>query len=216
MRTPPMRLTLLPATIAAAALALLLPSLAAAEARTYALDRSHSKVSFTIRHLMSEVDGRFRDFDGSITYDPQAPERSRVEVTIQAASIDTSNDRRDGHLRSADFFDVEKHPTLSFESTSVQRESADTLRVTGNLSIRGVTKQVTIPVRITGQMPYRGGEKVGFASDFTVDRKEYDVTWNRALDQGGALLGDEVAVSIRVEADGAPPEPAATAAPSGR
>ena len=213
-----MRPRLLPATLAAAALALLLllPSLAAAEARTYALDRAHSKVSFTIRHLMSEVDGRFRDFDGSITYDPQAPERSSVEVTIQATSIDTNNDRRDDHLRSADFFDVEKHPTLSFKSTSVQRESAEALRVTGDLSIRGVTKQVTIPVRITGQMPYRGGEKVGFASDFTVDRKEYDVTWNRAVDQGGVLLGDEVAISIRVEADWAPPQPAATPAPAGR
>ena len=216
MRPPSMRLRLLLATTAAAALAVLLPSVAAAEARTYALDRAHSKVSFTIRHLMSEVDGRFRDFDGSITYDPQAPERSKVEVTIQATSIDTSNERRDDHLRSADFFDVEKHPTLTFESTSVQRESADTLRVTGDLSIHGVTRPVTIPVRITGQMPYRGGEKVGFASDFTVDRKDYDVTWNRAVDQGGVLLGDEVAISIRVEADWAPPQPAATAAPSGR
>ena len=202
-------------TAAAVALALLLPSLAAAEARTYALDRSHSKVSFTIRHLMSEVDGHFRDFDGSITYDPQAPERSTVEVTVQAASIDTNNPRRDDHLRSPDFFEAEKHPTLSFKSTSVERQSADTLAVTGDLSIRGVTKQVTIPVRITGAMPYRGGEKVGFASDFTVDRKEYGVTWNRAVDQGGVLLGDDVGIRIRVEADWAPPQPAATPAPSG-
>jgi polyisoprenoid-binding protein YceI len=201
---------------AAAALALLIPALAAAEARTYSLDRSHSKVSFTIRHLMSEVDGRFRDFDGSITYDPQAPEKSAVEVTVQAASIDTANQRRDDHLRSPDFFEAEKHPTLSFKSTTVERESESALRVTGDLSIRGVTKQVTIPVRITGAMPYRGGEKVGFASDFTVDRKDFGVTWNRAVDQGGVLLGDDVAISIRVEADWAPPQPAATAAPSGR
>jgi polyisoprenoid-binding protein YceI len=187
---------------------LLLPALALAEPRTYSLDRGHSNVRFTIRHLVSEVEGRFTDFDGKVTYDPQAPAASSVEMVVQAASIDTDNAKRDDHLRSADFFDVAKHPTLSFKSVSVKPESANLLQVTGDLTIHGVTKRVTLPVRVTGTMPFRGGEKAGFSTTFTVDRKDFDVTWNRAVDQGGVLLGDEVEITIRLETDWAPPQPA--------
>jgi polyisoprenoid-binding protein YceI len=193
---------------AAALAALLLPAASLAEARTYAVDRAHSNVGFKIRHLISEVEGRFTDFDGKVTYDPQAPEASAVEFTVQATSIDTDNQRRDDHLRSADFFEVEKYPTLGFKSVSVARGSGDTLQVTGDLTIHGVTKRVTIPVRVTGVIPFRDGQKAGFASDFTVDRKDYNVTWNRNMDQGGVVLGDEVEIRIRVEADWAPPQPA--------
>jgi polyisoprenoid-binding protein YceI len=195
--------------------ALLLPVQAWAEARTYTIDRAHSNVKFKIRHLISEVEGRFTEFDGSVTYDPQAPQASNVEMTVQSASIDTDNTRRDDHLRSPDFFEVEKFPTLSFKSVSVEPESATALRITGDLTIHGVTKRVTIPVRVTGTMPFREGEKAGFATTFTVDRKDYNVTWNRNVDQGGVVLGDEVEITIRLEADWAPPPPAPAAGSGG-
>jgi polyisoprenoid-binding protein YceI len=136
-------------------------------------------------------------------------------MVVQAASIDTDNPRRDDHLRSPDFFEVEKYPTLGFKSVSVEGDAGNVLRVTGDLSIHGVTRRVTIPVRVTGTMPFRGGEKAGFATTFTVDRKDYGVTWNRNVDQGGVILGDEVEITILIEADWNPPQPAATPA-SGR
>jgi polyisoprenoid-binding protein YceI len=211
----PMRKPTLLLVAAGAALGLLLPAFAAAEPRTYSVDRAHSNVKFTIRHLVSDVEGRFGEFEGKVTYDPQAPEKSSVEMVVQAASIDTGADRRDDHLRSPDFFEVEKYPTLSFQSVSVEPESAKKLRVTGDLSIHGVTKRVTIPVDVLGTMPFRGGEKAGFRTTFTVDRKDYGVTWNRNVDQGGVLLGDEVEITIRLESDWAPPEPAPAAQPGG-
>lgn len=190
--------------------ALVLPLALFAEARTYSIDRAHSSVKFEIRHLISRVDGRFTEFDGKVVYDPAAPASSSVEMTVQAASIDTDNPKRDDHLRSPDFFEVEKYPTLSFKSVSVLPATAEKLNVTGDLTIHGVTKRVTIPVEVTGRIPFRGGEKVGFESRFTVDRKDYNVTWNRNVDQGGVLLGDEVDIVIRLEADWQPPQPAAT------
>jgi polyisoprenoid-binding protein YceI len=201
---------------AVAALALLLPAVAAGEARTYNVDRDHSSVRFTVRHFVSNVPGRFTDFAGKVTYDPQAPEKSTVEMVAQATSIDTDNTRRDDHLRSPDFFDVAKHPTLSFKSVSVERESADSLRVTGDLTIHGVTKRVTIPITVLGTVRTQSGEKAGFETSFTVNRKDFGITWNRALDQGGTVLGDDVKVAIDLEADWAAPQPAATPTPSGR
>ena len=185
----------------------------AAGPRTYTIDRSHSSVGFRIRHLVSRVDGRFKDFAGTITYDPAAPEKSSVDVTVQAASIDTDTPRRDDDLRSENFFDVAKYPTLTFKSTSVQKKSANELTLTGDLTMHGVTKRVTVPVDVLGILPFRGGEKAGFATTFVVDRKDYGITWNRALDQGGALLGDEVTVSIQLETGWEPPKPAEAAKP---
>jgi polyisoprenoid-binding protein YceI len=176
--------------------------------KTYAIDRSHSSVGFRIRHLVSNVDGRFKDFAGSVTYDPAAPEKSNVEVTVQAASIDTDAPRRDEDLRSENFFDVAKHPTITFESVSVRKKSATELDVTGDLTMHGVTKRITIPVEVLGTIPFRGGEKAGFTASFTVDRKDYGIVWNRALDTGGGLLGDEVKVTINLETEWAPPKPA--------
>jgi polyisoprenoid-binding protein YceI len=193
----------------AAAAALLGPTAAQAAPRTYTIDGGHSTAGFEIRHLMSKVDGRFRDVSGKVVYDPQAPATSSVEVTVQAASIDTANANRDEHLRSADFFDAEKFPTLTFRSVSVKPVSATRLEVTGDLTIKGKTERVTLPVEVLGTMPFRGGEKAGFETTFTIDRKTYDIVWNRALDQGGALLGDEVEVTIRLEADWKPEQPAA-------
>jgi len=165
-------------------------------------------VSFTIRHFVSKVPGRFKDFDGSIKYDAQNPAASSVNFTIQAASIDTDNADRDTHLRGDDFFSVEKFPTLSFSSTSVKALDADTLEVTGELTMKGVTKKVTVPVELLGSVKTPRGEKAGFETSFKLDRKEYGITWNRALDSGGAILGDEVKINISIEADRQAEQPA--------
>lgn len=184
----------------AAALALLLPGLAPAAASTWNVNTPHSEVAFSVRHFLTPVPGRFNDFSGTIVYDPDDLGKSSVEITVQAASIDTNNEDRDNHLRSADFLDVANHPTLSFRSTGIEG-SESTLSVTGDLILRGVTKQVTIPVEFLGTLETSQGPKAGFAAEFTLDRQEYGVSWNRVLDQGGAILGDEVKVHIAIEAD---------------
>jgi polyisoprenoid-binding protein YceI len=183
---------------------------AAAEPVVYKIDPNHSAVSFTVRHFVSNVPGRFGDFDGTIVYDAQNPAASSVKLNVRSASIDTNNENRDKHLRSADFFDVEKHPALTFVSTAVKKADADTLEVTGDLTMHGVTKQVTVPVDFLGSMKNpRGGEKAGFETAFTLDRKDYGIVWNRALDTGGAMLSDDVKVTIAIEADREMPAEAA-------
>ena len=199
--------------IHALALALALPALAFAEPVVYKVDPDHSAVSFTVRHFVSNVPGRFRDFDGVIKYDKQNPAASSVEFTIQAASIDTDNDDRDTHLKSADFFDAQTYPTLTFSSTSVKAKDADTLEVTGDLTLHGVTKRVTVPVEVLGTMATPRGEKAGFETSFTVNRKDYGVVWNRVLDAGGTVLGEDVKINIAIEADRQQP---AAAAKSGK
>ena len=189
-------------------LALLLPALAAADPIVYKVDSDHSGVSFTIRHFVSNVPGRFKDFDGAIKYDAQNPAASSVNLTIQAASIDTDNADRDNHLKSPDFFDVAKFPTLTFSSTAVKAVDADTLEVTGDLTMKGVTKKVTVPVELLGSVKTPRGEKAGFETAFKLDRKEYGISWNRALDTGGAILGDEVKINISIEADRQAEQPA--------
>lgn len=192
-------------TLAALALALLLA--VPAQAETWKIDRVHSQVGFSVRHFLTPVPGRFGTFDGQIAYDPANPGASTVEVTVDAGSIDTDNQRRDDHLRSPDFFDVASHPTLSFRSKKVAPLGDNNLAVTGDLTIRGVTKEVTVPVEVLGVL----GDKAGFQTEFTVDRKDYGVVWNRALDQGGTVLGDEVKIVLTLEADRQKPaEPAAT------
>jgi len=182
-------------------LSLALPSLAAATPQVYKVDPDHSSVGFTIRHFVSTVPGRFKEFEGTIKYDRQNPAASSVEFTIQAASIDTDNADRNNHLKSPDFFDVQKYPTLTFTSTGVQAKDANTLNVAGNLTIHGVTKPVVIPVAVLGTVKTPKGDKAGFETSFTVDRKIYGVQWNRALDTGGTILGDDVKITISVEAN---------------
>lgn len=196
------------ALVHALSLALLLPALAAAEVAVYKVDPDHSGVSFTIRHFVTNVPGRFQDFDGVIKYDKQNPAASSVNFTIQATSIDTANADRDNHLRGADFFDVQKFPTITFASTAVKAVDADTLEVTGDMTMHGVTKKITVPVEVLGSMKTPRGEKAGFESAFKIDRKEFGVTWNRALDAGGAVLGDQVSITIAIEADRQAEQPA--------
>lgn len=182
------------------ALALLVPALALAEAAVYKADPDHSAVGFSIRHFVSNVPGRFKEFDGTVKYDKQNPAASSVEFTVPAATIDTGNGDRDNHLRGPDFFDVQKFPNLTFTSTEVKAKDADTLEVTGDLTMHGVTKRITIPVDVLGTFKTPNGEKAGFETSFTINRKDYGIIWNRVLD-AGSVLGDDVKITISVEAN---------------
>lgn len=171
------------------------------QAEEWTVDTAHSNVGFSVRHFVSQVPGRFGDFSGTIVYDQENPENSTVELTVQTASIDTNNEQRDGHLRSPDFFNADKHPTLTFKSVKVTARDKTHLAVLGDLTMNGVTKRVTVPVEVLGSMMTPMGGKAGFAAEFTVNRKDFDIVWNRALDQGGTILGDEVSVRIDIEAN---------------
>ena len=186
-------------TVLAAALAVASPALAA---DTYQFDKSHTTVAFQVRHIVTNVGGKFQDFAGTIRVDRVKPENSSVEFTIQAASINTNEPKRDEHLKSPDFFDVASQPTVTFKSTSVKPTGKDAYEITGNLTLRGVTKQITLPVTFLGEGkdPW-GNEKMGFELSTTLNRKDYGINWNKALDQGGFLVGDEVKVQISVEAN---------------
>lgn len=190
------------AIILAIALAFSLAPAAPAEAAvTYTVDPVHSEVSFRIRHFVSRVRGQFRDFSGTIVKDDENPAASSIELVIQAASIDTDHERRDNHLRSADFFDVEKYPTIRFESTAVERADDGAYRVTGTLSMHGVTKVLTLPVTFEGEMPDgQGGYRAAFSTSRRLDRKDFNIVWNRVLDQGGRMLGDDVEIEINLAA----------------
>ena len=169
--------------------------------RTYAVDKTHSEAAFQVRHLISKVRGRFADFDGAIQFDEEQPAQSSVTFTIQAASIDTSTPDRDAHLRSEDFFAVEKYPTLTFVSTSVTPKGTEAFEVAGNLTMRGVTKAIVIPVAYLGKAtdPW-GNQKVAFEGEITLNRKDYGLNWNAAIEAGGFLVGDEVRISVSIQA----------------
>ena len=185
-------------SLKALALAALLAAPGFAEVSTYQVDPAHSSVTFTIRHLVSEVEGRFREFDGTVKYDPQNVAGSSVNFTVKSASIFTDNEKRDGHLKGDDFFSVEKFPTLTFESKTVKARGAGKLEVFGNMTIKGTTKAVQVPCTIAvGQGPK--GEVIGVVGEFTINRKDYGIIYNQTLDKGGTALGDDVAIKIRVE-----------------
>jgi polyisoprenoid-binding protein YceI len=171
-----------------------------AEATTYAIDQDHTTVGFKVRHLFSNVDGTFNQFEGQFEFVPGAPERWSVEATIQAASIDTRVEQRDAHLRTADFFDVEKFPTITFKSTQVTDATATSAKLHGLLTIRGVEKPVVLDVAIhgEGQDPW-GNLRSGFTATTTINRKEFGLTWNKALETGQVLVGEDVQIILEVE-----------------
>ena len=199
---------------AAALLAVGLP--AAAAPVPFTIDPSHSQVSFAIRHFFTRVYGRFNDFTGTIMLDEQNLSASSVDATIQAASIFTANEKRDKHLRSADFFAVDSIPTITFKSTKVSGQPGGKLTIEGNLSVRGVTRPVVLEGTMlgAGALGVEGqaaGYRAGFEATTTINRKHFNVTWNRTLDQGGTMLGDDVVITIGVEAiRQEPAKPAAT------
>jgi len=175
--------------------------LTAAPARTYQIDAVHSEVGFAVRHLLSKVRGRFTEFSGAIAFDPAAPEHSSVSFAVQAASIHTGNADRDAHLRSNDFFGSETFPELRFTSTSVTPRGEEHFDVTGQLTIRDITRTVVLPITYLGSAtdPW-GNQKVAFETAITVNRKDYGLLWNAALETGGFLVGDEVHIALSIQA----------------
>ncbi len=169
--------------------------------RTFVIDKAHSEVTFQVRHMFSKVRGRFSDFEGTIEYDQADPTRSSVDAVIQAASIDTNEAQRDAQLRSGDFFLADEHKTLAFQSTGITRTGSDTFDVAGNLTIRGVTRPVTLHATFLGRaMDPWGNERIGAEAEVTLNRKDYGLLWNAALETGGFLVGDEVKVALSVQA----------------
>jgi polyisoprenoid-binding protein YceI len=174
---------------------------AAKAVRTFTIDKAHSEAVFQVRHLLTKVRGRFTDFEGTITMDEENPGRSSVDVSINATSVDTAQPDRDTHLRSGDFFDVEKYPTLNFKSTGVKKAGSDSFKVSGDLTIHGVTRPVVLDTTFLGlaKDPW-GNERAGFEAELTVNRKDYGLTWNAALETGGFLVGDDVKISLSIQA----------------
>jgi len=171
---------------------------AAAQA-TYSIDTTHSNVGFKVRHLVAKVSGSFREFSGAITADFADLDRSSVEFVIKTASIDTGDPERDEHLRSADFFDVEQFPEIIFKSSKITKKDRDTYVVAGTLTMHGVSQTVVLNVDYLGEMQAMGETRAGYEVATTIDRQDYGVSWNRALDQGGLVLGDNVEVMINLE-----------------
>lgn len=171
-------------------------------AAQYKVDKAHTTVSFKIRHMFNDVAGRFDDFDGSVTFDPEKFADASVEGTIQATSINTNNDKRDTHLRSADFFDVEKHPTITFKSTKMTDVDAakNTAKLHGVLTMHGVEKPIVLDVAYLGTAkdPW-GNTRSGFVGKTKINRKDFGIVWNQTLDAGGLLLGEEVDIEVNVQ-----------------
>jgi polyisoprenoid-binding protein YceI len=167
------------------------------------LDHAHSSVDFTVRHLLvSKVRGRFTKWTGELNIDEQDLTRSRVDVEIDVASVDTHEAQRDAHLRSGDFFEADKHPRIVFKSKRVEEKGKDHLAVTGDLTIRGATHEVVLDVERGGVIakdPW-GKRRAGFTATAKINRKDFGVNFNQVLDQGGLALGEEVAITIEIEA----------------
>ena len=169
---------------------------------TYTIDPSHSRIGFVARHAMvTKVRGSFNEFTGSGYFDAENPAASHLELTIEAASIDTRNADRDGHLRSNDFFDMEQFPQITFASISVEAVDDTTYRVSGDLTIKGVTKPVTVDFEYGGTAtdPF-GNDRLGFDGSVVVNRKDWGVTWNAPLEAGGVLVSEKVTLEFEVSA----------------
>lgn len=194
----------------------LLLSASLASAATYKIDPVHSEIGFSVKHLMvSTVRGEFTKFEGTVDYDPANVAASKVDVTIDAASIDTSNEKRDAHLTSPDFFDAGKFPQITFRSKKVEG-APGALKVTGDLTMHGTTKEVVLDVEgPTDEIKDPFGRTVrGVSATTKIDRRDFGLTWNKALEAGGVMVGDEVKISLDLELYVAPPAPPAAPAPA--
>jgi polyisoprenoid-binding protein YceI len=164
---------------------------------TWTLDPAHSTVEFSAKHMMfTTVKGRFTDVEGSVIVDGDSPVTAVVDVTMKAASIDTRTEQRDQHLRSADFLDVETHTTITFKSTKVEG-TKEHFKLTGDLTIRGVTRPITLDATYegAGKDPW-GGERIGFSADAKLDRREFGLIWNQALETGGILVSNDIKIHV--------------------
>ena len=170
------------------------------QAEKWKVDSAHTTVGFSVSHLFTSVQGRFDQFEGTIVFDPANPEATVVRGTVEAASINTNNDKRDKHLRSGDFFNAKKFPKLRFESTKVTVTEGRNGKIAGNLTIHGVTRAVVLDVKFlgSGKDPW-GNVRAGFRAELTIDRRDYGLNWNELLETGGFLVGDEIEIRIDVE-----------------
>lgn len=168
---------------------------------TYKIDVPHSQMNFAVKHMMfSTVRGTFTKFDGTIVVDYDNPANSKVDVTIDASSVDTRDEKRNAHLHSSDFFEVEKYPNLTFKSTRIDFKSDEDFTVYGDLTIRGVTQPVAIEAELTGHgtNPW-GADVAGFEGKTKINRKDFGLNWNTALEAGGVLVGDEIKITMELE-----------------
>lgn len=168
----------------------------------WTIDTVHSSVEFSVRHMMmAKVKGVFHQFDANIEADPTDLTTANIDFTIQTASVDTRNEDRDNHLRSADFFDTESHPTLTFRATQITQKGDGEYEITGDVTLRGVTRKETFYADYEGQGkdPW-GNEKVGFSVEGKIKRSDYGLTWNAALETGGVLVSDEVKITLDIQA----------------
>ncbi len=167
---------------------------------TWAIDKNHSTIGFSIDHMViSEVDGKFDDFDGSLTASKDDLTDATISFTAKAGSINTGNDRRDGHLKSGDFFDVEKFPELSFKSSGFKKVSDGKYSMSGDLTMHGVTKSVSLDVKFNGTVDTGKGMKAGFKVSGVINRKDWGLTWNNVIESGGVAVGEEVTLDIKLE-----------------
>lgn len=176
-------------------------------ATEYQIDPAHSSVNFKIRHLVSKTTGKFDKFDGKLNYEPGKPASWKVDAKIDAASVNTGQAKRDEHLRSPDFFDTQKYPTITFKSTGVKDASDKNAKLEGLLTMHGVTKPVVLDVEFGGEgVDPQGTKKAGFTASTKINRKDFGIIWNKTLDAGGLALGDDVDINIEIEADAANPK----------
>jgi polyisoprenoid-binding protein YceI len=185
-------------------------SYAAVPGGDYNIDPAHSIIGFSIRHLeIAWVEGRFKDFKGTIHFDEKDVTKSSVEFTAKVESIDTGVEPRNKHLRTADFFDVEKYPEMTFKSTRVERKGKDAYVLHGDLTLKGVTKQVALPFTVTGAIkdPW-GNTRFGVQAQTKIDRRDYGITWGKTLENGGLDVGNEVTIELQLEAVKPAPKPA--------
>ena len=168
----------------------------------YALDPTHTRIGFVARHAMiTKVRGAFNEFEGSTTIDGDEPGNSHVSVTIKVDSVDTRNEQRDTHLRSNDFLDIANYPTITFASTQITHSGGNDFQVTGDLTIKGVTKRVSFPLEFQGAAhdPF-GNDRIGFEGSLAINRKDFGVEWNAPLEPGGVLVGDKVILEFEISA----------------
>jgi len=171
-------------------------------ADTHKIDPAHSNLGFKIRHLLAKSTGKFKTYSGEFDYDASKVKDAKFNLEIDAASIDTDNADRDKHLRSEDFFDTAKHPKITFKSTKVDPVGKDGMKITGDLTMRGVTKPVTIEAKYLGENvdPW-GNAKAGWEGNLKLNRKDWGINWNKSLDKGGVVLGDDVEISLDIETE---------------
>ncbi len=171
-------------------------------ATTYNIDGAHSSINFKIKHMLAKVNGRFTDWNGSFDFDPEMKKLGNFKANIKTASINTDNTKRDDHLRSPDFFDATKNPEISFVGKTAKKTGAKTFTVTGDLTMAGKTKPVTFDFEFLGeQKDPMGAVKAGFAGKTKLNRKDFNINWNKKLDQGGFVLGDDVEIEVLIEAE---------------